>query len=145
MRNKEYKFFKTPAKTAKENNLILCDSIYKNGKKRLFDFSFLNGSLLSDNEMDVLKNDAMNYISASNKTSYYGVLFDQFTACDGIAHYNVHRVYTDNGCRHLYDIYELAYIMHYRKERKSIYENNYNVSSIECHKIYDEPLHEIIL
>ena len=141
MKIKEYITTKTAKKTATENNLILADAI-TNKAKRLFDFSLLDDMTISDVEKEVIKADAIRNVSAGNKVSFYGKLFDDFTACDGIANYYLHRVYSKDG-RHLYDIYQLAKIEHYSKERKSIYDKNYIVTTYEASEGYMPPLNDI--
>lgn len=142
MKIKEYKTSKTAKKTASENNLILADAI--TGKiKRLFDFSLLNDIIISDIEKEVIKEDAIKNITASNKVSFYGKLLDNFTACDGKANYYLHRVYNKDGKR-LYDIYQLAKIEHCSKERKSVYDR-YNITTYEVTDGYIMPVNDIEL
>ena len=144
LKEKEYKYFKTAKKTAIENNLILCDGLYHNAK-RLFDFSFLDDIYFKEEEKEVLKREAIKTVCASNKELYYGSIFDQFNACDGIATFYMHRVYTNNGTKHVYDIFELASLKHYSNERKSIYDRHYQVTTYECSPIYRKPLTDIEL
>lgn len=143
MRIKEYKTSKTAKKTALENNLILADAI-TNKVKRLFDFSLLNDIIISDIEKEVIKEDAIKNITASNKISFYGKLLDNFTACDGKAKYYLHRIYSKDG-KHLYDIYQLAKIEHYSKERRSVYDKNYDVTTYEVTDGYIMPVKDIEL
>lgn len=136
-RTKEYKYFKTAKKTAKENNLAIADT------KTLFDFSFMDNILvLKEWEKEVIKNDAMKNVKPYNKESLYIAMYDNFTACDGIARYNVHNVYDTHG-KKLYTILELAEIEHYHKECKSIYDKYYNVNKVICHRIYNQPMTDI--
>ena len=144
MNIKQYKLFKTANKTAKENNLIFADEIYGSKLKRLFDFSLLDIMTIPDNEKEVLKDYALQNITPSNKTSFYGKLFDNFKACDGIAYYYIHRVYSKDG-RYLYDIFQLANVKHYSKSRKSVYDKKYDITTYECSCDYRKPIYDIEL
>lgn len=139
---KEYNLHKTAKKTATENNLIIADGIYNN-KKRLFDFTLLNDIIISDQEKEVIKADALKNVTAADKTSFYTKVFDNFTACNGNVLYYVHRVFSKDG-RHLYNIFQLAKVEHITKERKSVYEN-YFATTIEASDDYTMPIEDIEL
>ena len=98
MNVKEYKVFRNVNKTTKENNLIALDS------KRLFDLSLLDDLNISDKEKDLIIND-IKHIFNSNLTSFYSKIFDDFNACNGIAEYHKHRIFSKQGT-HLYTIFE---------------------------------------
>ena len=134
MRIKEYKYFKTPQKTARENNLSISDGITYN-YKRLFDFSLLDSMPISEIEKQAIKHDALKNICASNKDSYYMESFSEFEACNGIAHYDIQRVFDKSGKR-LYCIFRLDEITHNSKTRKSIYDRFYDVKTVESNDGY---------
>ena len=136
---KKYEIYKTAKKTATENGLFLVDGIIYTKVKRLFDFSLLDGSAINENEIRVLKDNALKYVSASNKSAYYGSELDAFTACDGIADFYMHRIYSKDG-KHLYDIFQLAKVNHRSMERKSIYDKFYNVKKLEISDGYRQPM-----
>lgn len=140
MQVKEYKAFKTPSKTAKENNLILADGVFSS-IKRLFDFSLLDGMEISDMEKEIVKNDALKHIGASSKNSMYGTDIDNFTGCSGITTYHLQRVFSRNG-KNLYNIFTLAKIKHFHKERESIYDN-YSVTTYKASNGFIEPIDDI--
>ena len=144
MQIKEYKLSKTAAKTAKENNLILAEEMYGGKLKRLFDFSLLDTMEIPDNEKEVLKEYALRYVRPSDNVSYYGKIFDRFSACDGIAGYYKHRVYSKDG-RYLYDIFQLAKVKHDSKSCKSVYDEKYDVTTYEGSCGYSEPINDIEL
>lgn len=141
MRVKEYNISKTAFRTAKDNALLLTDGI-ANKTKRLFDFSLLDDMTISEEEKEVIKADAVRGVTAANKVSFYGKLFDDFYACDGIAKYFCHRVFGVEG-KHLYNIFQLASVEHAHKERKSIYENKYIVTNYNASEGYTEPINDI--
>ncbi len=119
MQIKEYKIFRSPAKTAKENGLILADGI-GNNHKRLFDFTLLDEAKISEEEKKVIKDWALKDISASYLVSYYAKKFNNFYACEGNARYMMQRVFARDGKR-LYNIFCLDFINHNMISRKSIY------------------------
>lgn len=121
--------------------MILVEEVIASKLKRLFDFSMLDSMSILDTEKKILKEYALRYITASNKVSYYGKIFDNFTACDGIAGYYKHRVYSKNG-RHLYDIFQLAKVRHYSKQCESVYDE-YDVTTYEGSCGYTEPINDI--
>lgn len=125
---KDYKYYKTAKKTARENNLVIADGLCGNTEKRIFDFSLLDSVDISEQEKKTIMSDAVQTVAAWQKTSLYGKIFDKFTACDGEANYYTTRVYNKTGRKRLYCIYTLVGLKHYHKERKSVYENNYDVT-----------------
>lgn len=124
---KEYKIFRSPAKTAKENNLILVDGI-SNKLKRLFDFSLLEETKISKEEREVIEKYALKYVTAADLESLYGKAFNNFHSCDGRALYTVQRVYSQDGKR-LYNIFHLETIKHRSAVRKCVYDD---FTVIEC-------------
>lgn len=144
MNVKEYKLSKTAAKTAKENHLTLAGEKYDCKLKILFDFSLLESMTIPNTEKEVLKDYALRYIRPSDKISYYGKIFDDFTACDGIAYYYKHRVYSKDG-RHLYYIFQLAKVKHDSKSCNSVYDKKYNVTTYEGSCGYSMPIDDIEL
>lgn len=142
MRVKEYKTSRTASKTAKENALVLADVAIGSKVKRLFDFSLLDDMTISEEEKEVIKAYAIRGVTAVNKVSFYGKLFDDFYACDGIAKYFCHRVFSVEG-KHLYNIFQLASVEHAHKERKSVYENKYTVTNYNASEGYTEPINDI--
>lgn len=131
MQIKEYKIFRSPAKTAKENGLILVDGI-GNKCKRLFDFSLLDGTEMAEEEKKAIKEWALKDISASCLVSYYAKKFNHFHACEGNAHFSIQRVFSKDGKR-LYNIFHLYFIKYNKISRKSVYDDfavtNYQYSN----------------
>ena len=121
MSAKEYKVFKSPAKTAKENNLVLTDGI-SNKLKRLFDFSLLEETKISKEEREVIEEYALKYVTAADLESLYGKAFNNFHTCDGQAFYTVQKVYSQDGKR-LYNIFHLGIIKHRSAVRKCVYDD----------------------
>ena len=119
---KTYEIFSTAKKTASVNKLIMISN------NMLFNFDLLNDMDISETEKNIIIQD-IEHVMFSNKISYYGTMFDQFTACDGIAKYDVQKVYSKKTGKLLYGIFTLAKIKHYSKNRSSIYDN-YDVVEI---------------
>jgi hypothetical protein len=140
---KEYKIFKSIRKTAKENNLIIAEQVFYGNQKALFDFSLLNGLDFSEEEKEIIKNDAIKNIKPSNRVSFYGNESDQFTYCFGKAQYHIQRVYSLEG-KLRYKIFSLARIEHHHCERNSIMEN-YSDIKINSSNGYDEAISDIEL
>lgn len=138
MKVKEYKLFKTAQKTAYENGLEVAKKKSNKDSMRLFDFSELNGCLLNEEEIDLIKNESFSHICSAFSDCYYGKEFNAFNACDGVASYYCHRVYGKSG-KLLYRIFQLVSINHTRLERKSIY-NNYTPITIDMSIGYDKPM-----
>ena len=68
--------------------------------------------------------------------------FDDFSYCNGKALFYKHRVYTDNGCKYLYDILQLGKIIHSHYERKSRYDDyQETIKSADCG--YSEPISDL--
>lgn len=134
---KEYETYKTITKTAKENNLT------KGDNKSLFDFTLLDNIDITEIEKQVIINSSIKHIHPSNKVDFYGKLFDNFTACDGITRYNCHKVFSSATGKFLYAIFELTNIEHYSKSRNSIYDNNYNVVTHTANSKTMSPLNDI--
>lgn len=142
MKVKEYNLFKTLSKTEKENNLFFVDSLDGNKYKRFFDFSLLEeNTLITENEKEVIVNDAVDNVNNGNKISFYGKIFNNFSICGGTAKYYCHKVYSITG-KHLYSIFQLAELDHYRKERKTVYDN-YNVQNFLVVTDTMKPLEDI--
>ena len=114
---KEYRFFKTAAKTAKENNLV----IVKNGADaRLFNFSALDNIGIPDEEKE---EHAMKYVSAAWCESFYGQEFSNFHWCVGTADYAKQKVFSCQTGKRLYTIFAIAKIDHKSCHRESIYDD----------------------
>ena len=111
---REYKFFKTAKKTAKENNFILGED------KSMFDFSLLDSMEISEWEKEVIRRYGMK-VTPSNRVMFYGGNFDNFSACDGRAIYGAKKVY-DKQCKFLYHIFMLVQVKHVTKKRDSIFD-----------------------
>ena len=135
MNVKEYKVFRSINKTAKNNNLIVLDN------KRLFDLSLLDDLNISEKEKGLIINNIKNIFN-SNLTSFYGKKFDDFTACDGIAEYHRHRIFSKQGT-HLYTIFELYSVKNYSKTCESIYDTFYDVKETTLSSNYDAPLDDV--
>lgn len=118
--NKEYKYFKSAVKTAKENNLI------RSGKKNLFDFSLLDNFDISKWEKEYIKKDALKHVDVCFRDQLYMANYDNFTCCSGEAAYKLYAVYTDNGCEHIYNIIQLVAVKHCTGTRKTVYDEYYD-------------------
>ena len=143
MGEKEYKLFKTVKKTAKENNLIIADNISHKNLKLLFDFSLLDRmNNISMEEKEAIKKKALKNVSPAFLSLSYMTEFDNFSYCNGKALFYKHRVYTDNGCKYLYDILQLGKIIHSHYERKSIYDDFQETNkSADCG--YSKPISDL--
>lgn len=115
MKVKEYKTFKTAAKTAKENNLVLRD------KESLFDFSLLDSMEISDREKEYIRNHDIKCVSGALKESFYGTEFDNFSACIGKSLYHVQKVFSEKSGKIIYRIFTLARIEHNTQERTCVW------------------------
>ena len=131
MKVKDYKTFKTAAKTAKENNLVFKD------KENLFDFSLLENMPFSDREKEYIKNHDMKYISGAFKESFYGTEFDNFSACIGKALYHVQKVFFKKTGKLLYRIFTLSKIEHNTEERIHVWDE-YTVTTYKASDGYME-------
>lgn len=136
MKVKEYKIFKTAAKTAKENNLVLKD------KENIFDFSLLDSMEISDREKEYIKEHDIKYVSAAFKESFYGTGFDNFSACIGKSLYHVQKVFSETTGKIRYRIFTLARIEHNTQERNCVYDE-YKVTTYKESNGYDEPIFDI--
>ncbi len=136
MNVKEYKIFKTAAKTAKENNLILKD------KENIFDFSLLDSMEISDREKEYIKDHDIKYVSAAFKESFYGTEFDDFSACIGKSLYHVQKVYSETTGKIRYRIFTLAKIEHNTQERIHVWDE-YMVTTYRESNGYSETTFDI--
>lgn len=136
MKVKEYKIFKTAAKTAKENNLV-----FKN-KENIFDFSLLDSMEISDQEKEYIKEHDMKYISGAFKESFYGTDFDDFSACIGKSLYHVQKVFSKTSGKLKYRIFTLARIEHNTQERNSVW-SEYTVTTYRASNECVEPEFDI--
>lgn len=134
MKAKQYNLFKTAKKTAQENNLMI-----SNDGKTLYDFEVLNGMPITEWEKECIRKDALRNITAGNINQLYGCIYDNFSACDGMALYYCHKVFNKDTGKRLYVIMQLTAIKHYSKNRNSVYEKNYHVTTIETKSGYCEP------
>lgn len=122
MKVKEYKIFKTAAKTAKENNLVFRD------KENIFDFSLLDSMTISDQEKEYIKDHDMKYVSGAFKESFYQTQFDNFSACVGRSLYYVQKVFSETSGKIRYHIFTLARIEHNTQERNNVW-SKYTVTT----------------
>lgn len=136
MKVKEYKIFKTAAKTAKENNLVFKD------KENIFDFSLLDSMEISDREKEHIKEHDIGYVSAAFKESFYGTEFDNFSACVGKSLYYVQKVFSGTTGKIRYRIFTLAKIEHNTQERKHVCDE-YTVTTYRKSNEYGEPIFDI--
>lgn len=136
MKVKEYKIFKTAAKTAKENNLVFKD------KENIFDFSLLDSMEISDREKEHIKEHDLKYVSAAFKESFYGTEFDNFSACDGKSLYHVQKVFSEATGKIRYRIFTLAKIEHNTQERIHVWDE-YTVMTYRESNGYAEPFIDI--
>ena len=136
MKVKEYKIFKTAAKTANENNLVFKD------KENIFDFSLLDSMTISDREKEHIKKHDMKYVSAAFKESFYGTEFDNFSACIGKSLYHVQKVFSETTGKIKYRIFTLAKIEHNTQERIHVWDE-YTVTTYKELNGYDEPIFDI--
>lgn len=136
MKVKEYKIFKTAAKTAKENNLVFKD------KENIFDFSLLDSMTISDREKEHIKEHDIRYVSAAFKESFYGTEFDNFSACIGKSLYHVQKVFSATTGKIKYRIFTLAKIEHNTQERIHVWDK-YTVTSYRESNGYNEPILDI--
>ena len=136
MKVKEYKIFKTAAKTAKENNLVLKD------KENIFDFSLLDSMEISDCEKEYIKEHDINYVSAAFKESFYGTEFDNFSACIGRSLYHVQKVFSATTGKIRYRIFTLAKIEHNTQERIHVWDE-YTTTTYRKSNGYSEPIFDI--
>jgi len=139
MTKKEYNLFKSAQKTAKENNLTITKDW--NNSNILFDFTLLNDMKITDFEKNCIINDALKHVCASNKEQFYIHEIDNFTVCEGIAYYTCHKVYNVSG-KHLYNIMQLNNIKHKHGERKTVYEQYYNVTETVKNNGYYVPSYD---
>lgn len=138
MKVKEYKTFKTVAKTAKENNIVLMD------KENLFDFSLLDSVKISDHEKEYIRNHDIKYVNAAFKESFYGTEFDNFSACIGKSLYHVQKVFSKKTGKLLYRIFTLARIEHNTQERTCTC-NEYTTTTYRVSNGYMESNYDIEL
>ena len=136
MKVKEYKIFKTAAKTAKENNLVFKD------KENIFDFSLLDSMEISDREKEHIKEHDIRYVSAAFKESFYGTEFDNFSACIGKSLYHVQKVFSKTTGKIRYSIFTLAMIEHNTQVRIHVWDE-YMVTTYRESNGYSEPTLDI--
>lgn len=142
MNVKEYKLRKTAEKTAKENDLVYVNGNAMTDGKLLFDFSFLETLGIPENEIEAIKADATKNCSATNKTAFVFYNADNWTVCDTIVDFNVHKVYSEKSGKLLYRIMEAKHIKYAHAERKSVYDRYYteNVRKFEEDSRTDNPM-----
>lgn len=138
MKTKQYNLYKTIAKTARENNLTRSTRY----NDILFDFSALSGSTISGAEQEIIREDALDYICMSCKDSFYGSNINQFSYCDGQAHYIMHPVYNAKTGKRLYVIAQLSSFDHINGNRNSIYDD-YTCTKYHYSDGYTEPMIDI--
>lgn len=136
MKVKEYKIFKTAAKTAKENNLVFKD------KENIFDFSLLDAMEITDQEKEYIKEHDIKYVSAAFKESFYGTEFNNFSACIGKSLYHVQKVFSETSGKIRYRIFTLARIEHNTQKRNCVYDE-YKVTTYRESNGYDESILDI--
>lgn len=118
MNVKEYKLRKTAEKTAMENNLIYVNGNRMSDGKILFDFSFLKTLDIPENEIEAIRDDAIKNCSTANRTAFVLYNADNFTVCDAIVDFNVHKVYSEKSVKLLYRVMEANHIKYTHAERK---------------------------
>lgn len=126
MKVKEYTLLKTAEKTAKENNLEYVNGNRMSEVKMLFDFSFLETLNIRKDEVNAIKADATKNCSAANRTAFVFYKADDWTICEAIVDFNVHKVYSEKSGKLLYRIMEARHIKYTYAERKSVYDRYYN-------------------
>lgn len=136
---KEYKVFRSPAKTAKENNLVLVNGL-GNKCKRLFDFSLLDETEIPEKEKEAIKEWALKDVTGSHLTSFYAKKFNNFYACEGNAAYTMQRVFSVDGVR-LYNIFRLDFLRHSQIIQKTYYDD-FTVTTNQ-YKGQNEILHDV--
>lgn len=142
MNIKEYKLWKTAEKTAKGNNLVYVSGNRMSDGKLLFDFSFLETLNIPEDEMEAIKADATKNCSAANRTAFVFDDVDDWTVCEAIVDFNVHKIYSEKSGKLLYRIMEARHIKYTHAERKSIYDRYYqeNVREFEEDSRTDNPM-----
>lgn len=144
MKVKEYKLWKTAEKTAKENNLIYVNGNRMSDGKILFDFSFLETLGIPKNEIEAIRDEATKNCSAADRTAFVFYNADDWTTCDAIVDFNVHKVYNEKSGKLLYKIMNVKHIKYTHAERKSIYDRYYteNVRKLDEDSRTDSPMND---
>lgn len=125
MNIKEYALRKTAKETAKKNNLVYVNGNRMSDEKLLFDFSFLETLDIPENEMETIKAESRCNCSATNRTAFVLYDVDNWTLCNAIVDFNVHKVYSEKSGKLLYRIMEVKHVRYTHAERKSIYDVYY--------------------
>ena len=121
---KEYKLFKTAKKTARVNNLAFADN------QRIFDFSALDGMGIPEEEKSAMKDSALKMVTAGSRTAYTIKRFDNFHFIDGYVDYTINKVFTDNGYKRIYCIFEVSNVHFTSGTRKCVWDE-YDYKTID--------------
>lgn len=115
-------YYKTAAKTAKENGWTLADSWAGSKVKRVFNFALLDSMDIPDDDKQVIRDDAIKCISVVNRDCFYGHAYNGFRTIGGTAAYALQAVYAKDG-RRLYNVLHLIGVAHTQSTRKSVYDD----------------------
>lgn len=126
MSAKKYELYKTAKKTAKENGLVYVDGNNMTDAKSLFDFGFLETLDIPENELNIIKAEAMKYCSAANKTAFIIHDMDNFTMLNAIVDFAAHKVFSTETWKMKFVILTAKHVQYSHAERKSVYDIYYN-------------------
>lgn len=118
-------YFKTAAKTAKENGWTLADSLCGDKIKRIFDFALLDTIDVPAEDKETIRRDALKNVYAANRISLYSYVHT-FVSCSGSAIYKNQAVYDRSGKR-LYNVLHLVSVTHTHGVRKTVWDEYDNV------------------
>lgn len=128
-----YDLDKTLKRTQSNNNFVRVKSL--NNKCVFLDFSNLSKlEFITDREIEVIKNECVQWISSGCTTFISGKIYNEFENVTIDVSFNTLRIYNKQGKR-LYTISQINNLRLVRKQRKSIYEYKYNVSELSFCKI----------
>lgn len=131
MTTKEYNLYKTPQKTAMQNNLVFVGGNKITDHKLLFDFSLLDTLDIPDVEKEAIKKEATTHCSIANRTAFVFFNADDWSTCNVIADFNYHRVYDSKTWKNLYVVLELKHIKYYHAEKANIYDKYYTENVVD--------------
>lgn len=120
--SKEYNYFKTWKKTARENNLLIGVSPYLS-TPMLFDFSLLESLPITEKEKEFAKNKAVKEISFVYDSFFYHCDVDNFEWFRGCGKFQLYAVYNEKTGKRLYNIMRLSEIEHYHYDRNCVYDD----------------------
>lgn len=115
VRIKNYAYYKTPAKTARVNNL---NQAGLSGKS-LFDFSLLDEMELSEQDKEMIKEESFidDDLIACNGESYYCKKYSDIEFCTGNTYFTVYKIKNAKTGKYLYRVYQLVGVDHLSQER----------------------------